>query len=209
MTFNPAARYTQRESVTLAFLAALQLLPPRQRAILILCDVLDWHASEVALVLDMTISAVNSALHRARSTMNKSYTTHTPALTVDKQLRAILNRYVEAWESGDVQTLIGLLKENVRFTMPPMPSWYANREAVRVHADSMFHAGGHNQWRLVQTSANNQIAFACYLREATDDGYYAHALQVITFEDEQMSQIQMFILPYIFPQFGLPMQLPK
>src|SRR5262249_17432614 len=137
-TLGPEARYTLRESITLAFLAALQRLPPRQRVILILCDVLDWRAREVAQLLDITVAAVNGLLRRARSTMNRSYPENTPVLAVDHKIRAVLKRYVEAWESGDVDTLIGLLTDKWVFTMPPSPTWYSGRAAVRLHAETMF-----------------------------------------------------------------------
>ena len=206
-TLGPEARYTLRESITLAFLAALQPLPPRQRVILILCDVLDWRAREVAQLLEITVAAVNGLLRRARSTMNRSYPENAPVLTVDHKIRAVLNRYVEAWESGDVDTLIGLLTDKVVFTMPPSPTWYAGRAAVRVHAETMFAPGGHHRWRLQQTWANNQIAFACYRGEATNGPYHAHALQVLTLEDAQISVMNMFLFPTMFPRFGLAMAL--
>src|SRR5260221_5709871 len=102
VALGPEARYTLRESITLAFLAALQFLPPRQRVTLILCDVLDWRARETAQLLDITVAAVNGLLRRARSTMSRSYHEIEPVLIVDNKIRAVLNRYVEAWESGDV-----------------------------------------------------------------------------------------------------------
>lgn len=125
---NPEARYSSRESVTLAFLAALQALPPRQRAVLILCDVLDWRAGEAAQMLGMTTAAVNSALHRARVTSTRRYggaglgAVH--AQPPDETTHAILSRYVRAWESADVDGLVALIKGDATFAMPPTPSWY-------------------------------------------------------------------------------------
>ena len=207
VALSPEARYMQRESITLAFLAALQLLPPRQRVILILCDVLDWRAKEVAQVLDVTVAAVNGLLRRARSTMNRSYHKKEPAVNADNRISAMLKRYVEAWESGDVEGLISLLTDKVVFTMPPSPTWFSGREAVRVHAQSMFSQRKYRHWRLQPTQANNQIAFACYRRDETDGLYYAHALQVLTFDDAQITDLHMFLIPPIFPYFGLPMTL--
>lgn len=204
-TLNPEARYSLRESISLAFLAALQLLPPQQRVILILCDVLDWRAREAAQLLDLTVSAVNSALHRARSTMNRSF--HPRETVVDDQIRDVLKRYVEAWESGDVDTLIALLKDNVILTMPPSPAWFSGREAVRVHAASICLRGIRDQWRLLPTRANNQLAFACYRRDERDGGFHAHALQLIQLEGEQITEIQMFLQPHCFPRFGFPLVL--
>lgn len=195
MALGPEARYTLRESITLAFLAALQLLPPRQRVILILCDVLDWRAREVAQLLDITVAAVNGLLRRARSTLNRSYHENEPVRTIDTKIHAVLNRYVEAWESGDVKTLIALLTDKVVFTMPPSPTWFSGREAVRVHAESMFSRRAPHRWRLQQTRANNQIALACYRGEESDGLYHAHALQVLTFEGAQITEIHMFFLP--------------
>src|SRR5262249_51319637 len=162
-----------------AFLAALQRLSPRQRVILILCDVLDWRAREVAQLLDVTIPAVNGLLRRARATMSQSYHETEPTVTLNKQIRAVLNRFVEAWESGDVETLISLLTDKIVFTMPPFPTWFSGREALRIHAGNMFGHGEHDRWRLAQTQANNQIAFGGYRREASDNRYHAHVLQVL------------------------------
>jgi RNA polymerase sigma-70 factor (ECF subfamily) len=203
---GPEARYTLRESITLAFLAALQLLPPRQRVILILCDVLDWRAREVAQLLDITVAAVNGLLRRARSTMHGSYHENQPARTIDKSIRAVLNRYVEAWESGDVEALVALLANKVVFTMPPSPTWFSGRKAVRLHAETMFSRQAHDHWRLQPTRANNQIAFACYRRDEIDGQYQAHALQVLSLEGTQITAIHMFLLPQIFARFGLASQ---
>lgn len=204
---SPEARYMQRESISLAFLAALQSLPPRQRAILILCDVLDWRAREVAQVLDITVAAVNGLLRRARSTMNHSYHKKEPVMSADTQLSAVLKRYVEAWESGDVDGLIALLTDKVIFTMPPSPAWYWGREAVRVHAQSMFSQRKYQRWCLQATQANNQIAFVCYRYDESDDLFYAHALQLLAFDNTQITDVHMFLLPAIIPYFGLPMTL--
>ena len=131
---GPEARYSQRESVSLAFLAALQSLPPRQRAVLILCDVLDWRASEAAQSLDITISAVSSALHRARVTLHKHYHARgrdtMSATSIDDDLRPLLDRYVQVWEAADIDGLVNLLREDATLSMPPMPTWYAGREAI-------------------------------------------------------------------------------
>ncbi|HVU11622.1 MAG TPA: RNA polymerase subunit sigma-70 [Phototrophicaceae bacterium] len=197
---GPEARYSLRESITLAFLAALQLLPPRQRVTLILCDVLDWRASDVAQLLDTTVSAVNSALHRARATMTSHYTGNDAALSLDGKVRGVLKRYLDAWESGDVDTLVTLLAENIVFAMPPMSEWYRGSAAVRVMATALLRP---DQWRLRETRANNQIAFAFYQHQ--DDGsYHFSALQLIKVDDGKLSDVQMFFLPQIAASFGLP-----
>ena len=206
---GPEARYTQRESITLAFLAALQLLPPRQRVILILCDVLDWRARETAQLLDITVAAVNGLLRRARSTMNGSYHEPEPVWSLDRKIRAVLNRYVEAWESGEVEKLVALLGDKVVFTMPPSPTWFAGRAAVRAHAERMFLGQPPDRWQLQLTRANQQMALACYRRDENGGPYQAHTLQVLAFEDAQITEIHMFFLPLMFPRFGLASQRPS
>lgn len=125
-TENPEARYTRAESVSLAFLTALQLLPARQRAILILSDVLDWRANETAQLLDISVSAVNSALHRARVTLEKHYYSERPEIAqfrrTDDATHVLLSRYLLAWESDDIDGLVALLKEDATMAMPPVPS---------------------------------------------------------------------------------------
>src|SRR5437899_6126483 len=134
-TENPEARYSRRESVTLAFLTALQLLPPRQRAILLLSDVLDWRAVEIAQLLEISVSAVNSALHRARVTLEKNYPSSPREMEqvrcADGATNRLLARYLQAWETDDVDGLVALLKEDATLSMPPIPSWYQGREAIR------------------------------------------------------------------------------
>jgi len=203
------ARYTMRESITLAFLAAMQLLPPRQRVILILCDVLDWHAREVAQVLDITVAAVNGLLRRARATMHASYHEIQVARAIDRPIRAPLNRYVEAWESGDVDLLVALLADKVVFTMPPSPTWYGGRAAVRQHAEMMFSRQTPYRFRLQPARSNNQIAFACYRGLAGEATYHAHALQVLTLDGDRIAAMDMFLLPALFPHFGLASQISR
>ncbi len=204
---GPEARYALRESITLAFLEALQFLPPKQRVALILCDVLDWRAREVAQLLDTTLASVNGLLRRARSTMDGRYHEHEPGLTVDNKIRTLMNRYVDAWETGNMETLIALLTDKVVLTMPPSPTWFLGREGVRIHADSLFSSQAHIHWRLQQTRANNHIGFACYRNEESDGPYHARALQVLSIKDLQITEIHMFFLPLIFPRFGLALTL--
>jgi RNA polymerase sigma-70 factor, ECF subfamily len=206
---GPEARYTLNESISLAFLAALQFLPPRQRVILILCDVLDWPARDVAGLMEITIAAVNGLLRRARATMKDGYPEHEPVLTINHQVRAVLEQYVAAWESGDVGTLIALLTDKVVFSMPPSPTWYAGVEAVSVHAKRMFSDQAQPRWRLQPTRANNRFAFACYRREYRDGVYYAHSLHVLTIENTQIAEIHAFFFPQLFPRFGMPTAMPS
>ncbi len=208
---SPEARYDARESITLAFLAALQVLPPRQRAVLILRDVLDWRASEVAGTLDFSVSAVNSALHRARTTLAKHYhgrgreIIRTP---LDAATHALLDRYVRAWETADLDALVSLLREDVTFPMPPSPSWYQGRSAVRAFIAATILAGdARGRWRLLPTRANAQPAFAWYRRDETHPVYCAFAIQVLTFEGGLIADITTFPLPHLFSFFGMPQQL--
>jgi RNA polymerase sigma-70 factor (ECF subfamily) len=209
---NLEAYYDARESITLAFLAALQALPPRQRAVLILCDVLDWRAREVAAMLGLTVSAVNSGLHRARSTLARHYhardvrTMRTPP--PDDTLHALLERYVRAWETADIEALVALLKEDITFPMPPSPGWYRGRAAVRAFVSATILAGdAHGRWRLLPTRANAQPAFAWYRREETGQAYHAFAIQVVTFEGDLIADITTFAMPGLFPFFGMPQEL--
>jgi RNA polymerase sigma-70 factor (ECF subfamily) len=208
---GPEAQYNTRESVRLAFMVALHALPSRQRAVLLLRDVLGWRARETAQQLEMTIAAVNSALHRARTTLRERYhpidwgeLVEPPA---DAATEARLERYVRAWETADVEGLVALLAEEATFSMPPSPSWYQGRIAIHqllAHA-IMIHGAG--QWRLIPTAANAQPAFGLYERGAGGTGYHPFALQVLTFDGPALSEITNFVEPALLPVFGLPAEL--
>lgn len=209
---SPEARFTMRENVTLAFMAALHLLPPRQRAVLILRDVLDWHADEAAELLETTVSAVNSALHRARVTLAKHYykggIDARPSPPTNDTLRALLDRYIYAWETADVPTLIALLKEDAIATMPPSPTWYRGREAINAFMlPAFFTETARNRWRLKPTWANSHPACGVYERDEASQVYRAVALQVLVFEGEQIAHITAFLTPTLFPHFNLPQEL--
>ena len=209
---SPEARYDALESITLAFLTVLQILPPRQRAVLVLRDVLDWHAEEVADTLNLTVSAVNSALHRARTTLGKHYRAHgaNPVKTepLDEQTRLQLDRYVRAWESADIDSLIALLKEDATFPMPPSPSWYQGRADIRALISATILAGdARGRFRLLPTRANAQPAFAWYKRDETRGDYHAFAIQVLTFDGDLLSDVTTFPNPALFRHFGLPLEL--
>lgn len=208
---GPEARYSLHESVSLAFLVALQGLPPRQRAVLILCDVLDWHTSEVADLLEMTVGAVNSALHRARMTMKKNYHARgrdaLPSTLPDYTLRQLLDRYVRAWESADIDRLVELLREDATLSMPPSPTWYAGREAIIAVARLVMFAGeARGRWHLRPIRANWQPAFAVYQR-AESGAYHAFGISVLTFAGDYISDATTFIDPALFPHFNLPLEM--
>ena len=210
---NPEARYTMRESITLAFQLALQLLPPRRRAVLILRDVLAWHAKEVAALLDMTISAVNSALHRARATMRKYHGADRDAavrsLPDDERTQKLLNEYVQAWGAADIAKLVALLKDDATWIMPPLPTWYRGREAI--HAFIATHLlGAHGVGRrYIPTGANGQPAMAIYHRPEAGGAYQAVGLQVLTVDESagQIAQVTTFMKPELFSRFGLAAEL--
>lgn len=214
---NPEARYTASESVSLSFLTALQALPPRQRAVLILRDVLDFSASETAEVLEITVSSANSALHRARSTLVARYHGRNPedstvSLT-DERTQSLLDHFVKAWENADVEGLVALLKEDAIFAMPPSPSWYQGREAIRafvaatVFADGgMFGGEASDRWRLIATGANGSPALAIYQR-SPGNAYQAFGIHVLESDSQGLSQIISFIDGSLLNRFGLPATL--
>ncbi len=198
------AHYTIHESVTLAFLTALQVLPPRQRAVVVLCDVLDWHADEVARLLEMTVSAVNSALHRARTTLSKHYLAvspenHSPSAST----RRLLERYVHAWETADVAGLVALLKEDATFTMPPSATWFQGRAAVGNFFAAYILVDGLS-YRLQPIRASGQPGFAAYLYDQRTRQFDAHSIHVLTLDDSQLMALTTFLNPALFPHFGLP-----
>ncbi len=215
---NPEARYARRESVSLAFLAVLQLLPPRQRAIVILSDVLDWRASEVAELLGLSVSAVNSALHRGRVTLARHYRSDEQRATVratqaDAVTSELLQRYVHAWETDDVDGIVAMLKEDAVLSMPPIPSWYQGREAVRaILRIGPFGREVPQQWRLYQTQANGQPAFAFYRADTEANCYRAFGVQVVAIDSSvpagQIASMTIFKNAALVPFFGFPPEMP-
>jgi len=209
---GPEARYEEKESITLAFLTALQLLPPRQRSALLFCDVLNWRVGEVAALLETTVSAINSMLYRARSSLSHEYSSENYRKAKinrnSEATRKLLNRYVNAWETADVDTLVALLKEDATFPMPPLPLWYQGRKAIRSFILAAILAGdASGRWRLLAVQSNGQPAFAWYLRDETEGKYHAYAIQILTIEDGLFSDITTFGNPELFPIFGLNAEL--
>ena len=212
---NPEARYSESESVSLAFLTALQALPPRQRAVLILRDVLDFSASETAEVLELTVSSVNSALHRARSTLSQKYHRREQETSpqADERTQWLLDHFVRAWENADVAGLVALLKADAALAMPPSPSWYQGRETIgafvsaTVFADGgMFGGTAAGRWRLSRTNANGAPAFVIYQRMAVGD-YQAFGLHLLQVEGDRLAQFTTFIDPSLLAHFGFPQKL--
>jgi RNA polymerase sigma-70 factor (ECF subfamily) len=186
----PEARYEVRESITLAFVAALQKLPGRQRAALLLCDVMGWSANEAAEILDMTTAAVNSALQRARESLKQ--TERKPA-RLNEQLSALLARYVTAWENADSAALIAILREDVALTMPPFPVWFAGQADIQTFLDGfLFRSMDLFKVRLVPVRANGVASFAVY--QMDKEGIYrAAAIHVLTIEEGQITEIDDFL----------------
>lgn len=203
---NPESRYETLESVTLAFLAAIQRLPGRQRAILILRDVLGWKAAEIAELLDLTVAAVNSALQRARATMKK-YQSEKITRSDNEWTAQLLARYVQAWEAADSASLIVLLREDAALTMPPLTVWYRGHQAIKVFLDTvLFDGTPSGYFRLTATRANGSPAFAVYHRD--DSGTYRPAaLHILTLADNLIAQIDDFLAldNRLFSHFGLPL----
>jgi RNA polymerase sigma-70 factor, ECF subfamily len=207
---NPEARYASGEAVQLAFIAAIQQLPPRQRAVLLLCDVLGWSAAEAASLLDGSTASINSALQRARETLSKHYAGGRPAaVTPPTPAQAeLLGRYLRAWEGLDVGGFVALLKEDATYTMPPLPQWYSGREAIRNFFAWAWKA--YSGYRLIATAANGQPAFAGYARKGTESQWTAHSIHVLELEGNRISRLTLFVKPGgpdLFPAFGLPLVL--
>ena len=205
----PGARYEQREAVELAFVAALQHLPPGQRAVLILRDVLGFSAREVAEALGTTVPAVKSSLQRARKAVDERSPEMTQQATLrsigDGGARDVVRRYVDAWERDDVHAVVAMLAEDATLAMPPTPTWYRGRPAISAFYRGLF---GTHRWRHVETRANGQLAVGCY---AWDDGLACFAplvLDVLTLRGAQIEAITAFLSPEVFGRFGLPDRLP-
>jgi RNA polymerase sigma-70 factor (TIGR02960 family) len=203
---DPADAYEQRESIELAYVAALQHLPASQRAVLILREVLAFSAAEVASMLDTTVASVNSALQRARKTLaergpRRSQQAERAAMAQDRE-RELIDAFVAAWERSDVPAIVELLTEDVRFTMPPLPAWYDGRDAVAgFMAQRMFEA----PWRLVPITANGQPAFGCYQWDG--EAYTLGAVNVVSLRGGRISWLAGFLDPAVHTLFELPRQL--
>jgi RNA polymerase sigma-70 factor (ECF subfamily) len=205
----PEARYEQREAVELAFVAALQHLPARQRAVLILREVLGFTAKEVSESLGTTVASVNSALQRARRALDERLPEESQQATIrslgDEQVREIVESFVDAFERGDVPAIVALLAEDATFTMPPHTTWYRGREAI---ADSwLMPAGPPPRLRYLPTRANGQLALATYRLDGARNRFIAIALDVLTLRGEQIADVTAFRTPELFPRFGLPQEL--
>jgi RNA polymerase sigma-70 factor (TIGR02960 family) len=206
---GPEARYEQAESISLAFVTALQVLPPRQLAVLVLRDVLGFHANEVAGMLDSTIDSVNSLLKRARASLQRrlpSIAEREPAPAPDSPSeQAIVAEFVRAYESGDLDDLVALLTDDVFLSMPPLPLEYEGRDVVARFYASMIGSG--RRFDLVPTRANGQPAFGAYLRASTGIRH-GTGLLVLTLTGDRICSVTRFDNS-VLPWFGLPRSLPS
>jgi len=205
-TGDPAEIAVSRASVRLALIAAMQYLPARQRAVLILRDVLGWRSAEVAGLLGTSTVAVNGALQRARAHLAQAAPAEEQISEPDDPaIQALLGRYAAAFENADVAGLIRLLRDDAVFEMPPLPTWYAGREQIgRFLAARVLRRPG--RFRMIPATANGQPAFAAYLR-GNDGVYRAHAVQVLTITPSGVSRVVSFNDPGLFATFGLPESL--
>ena len=203
---DPAAVVVSRASMRLALTAALQYLPPRQRAVLILRDVLQWRAAEVAGLLGISTVAVNSLLQRARTQLDRAAPSEDairePARAADRDL---VGRYVAAFENADLTALVRMLRKDAVLEMPPLPGWFRGRDAI-VRFLGTHVLGRPGDWRMVLTAANGQPAFAAYQRH--DGGYHAHSICVLTVTGTEVSRMVSFNDPGLFGVFGLAPRLP-
>jgi len=205
---TPEAMTLMRETIEIAFLTAIQLLTPQQRAALILCDVLDWSAKDAAELLEISVAAVNSALQRARARLRERLPSHKPAwpssVDASEAERDLLKKYVEASEAADFRALESIIRADATFRMPPQPDTATGREAMfKLWIEGGYGTEQFGQLRCVVTRANRQPAVAAYVRRPGDSAWRAMALDVLRIEEGLITEIVTFP-PDTFPLFGLP-----
>lgn len=208
---DPAARFDQKESVALAFIAAMQLLPPRQRAVLILRDVLAWSAREVADLLGCSIASVNSALQRARGTLRahlEGGPEATPGAVTEIGQKRLLARFMHAWERADFDALALLLREDAILAMPPEPMWIRGRAAIMEFLSTVPAGGRLQDIRLVPIGSNRQPAVAAFIAEHQEGGHQFYGLMLFEMGADTISSITGFADPELSDSFGLPAWLP-
>jgi len=194
---GPEARYEQRESIELAFIAALQHLPPNQRAVLILREVLGFSAKEVADSLDASVASVNSALQRARAAVEERVPEQSQQETLralgDDEINKLVSRYVDAWERNDVEQFAAMLAEDASFSMPPLATWWHGRDSIATWARNSSMSGDW-KWKPILTRANGQPALAFYSWDEAEQAYLPFALNVLTFRGNEVSDVVAFIV---------------
>ncbi len=208
---GPETRYDAHETISLAFLTTLQVLPPRQRAVLILRDVLSWRAAEVAELLELSVPAVNSALHRARTTVSSQY--GQPGVQRDRRpaaagrLRTLLERYVRAWEAADVSGLVALLRDDAVVSMPPGVTVFG-RDAIGAFLAGSVFAGG-TRVRLLAINANGNPAYAIYSGPTEAARLGGYAVLVLDTDGDSIARMTVFAQASLIGRFGLPAEIPS
>lgn len=207
---GPAARYRKREGIELAFVAALQHLPARQRAVLILREVLDFSAREVADALETSVASVNNALRRARQNLDGRRLQHSQHSTLrgigGARLRGIAERYTDALQRADVDAILTMLTEDATWSMPPLPTWYRGHESIAAFLEA---EPLRLRWRHVATRANGQLAIGGYVWDPSRRVYGAFVLDVLTLRGERIGDVTGFLDRTLFPRFGLADELPQ
>jgi RNA polymerase sigma-70 factor, ECF subfamily len=203
---GPEARYEQREAVELAFVAALQHLPARQRAVLILRDVLGFSARETAEVLETTPVSIDSALQRAHRTVDERLPSQSQQRTLrllgDGELSRLVERYMAAWEKNDVDAMVTMLVADARLVMPPLPSWFSGRDQVAAFLRGYLLRRA-EEWRLIPTTANGQPAVAAYVWNEQADAFVPHCMNVLTLRGGRIEEIAAFLDADLFARFNL------
>jgi RNA polymerase sigma-70 factor (ECF subfamily) len=204
---GPEARYERRESVELAFIAALQHLPARQRAVLVLRDVLGFSAREVAEALETTPTGIDSALQRAHRAVDERLPERSQQAVLrslgDERLRETVEGFVDAWERADVDAVVAMLTSDGAMTMPPLPTWYRGREAVTAFLEGVA-LRREQRWRLLPVRANGQPAVAKYLWDGARGAFAPHSISVLTLDETAIAEVTTFLDPHLVPRFGLP-----
>jgi RNA polymerase sigma-70 factor, ECF subfamily len=204
---DPANVVSDRDTIRLAFVAALQHLPARQRAVLILRDVLRWRAAEVAEALESTTASVNSALQRAHATLAKANLSADTVSEPTPEQKQMLDRYVQAFWDKDIESIVSMLTRDAIWEMPPYTGWYQGAEAIGTLIDTQC-PGGRHDMRMVPTRANGQPAFGLYMR-GEDQAFHPFHLQVLTIGPDGVEHVGAFFGEQVFATFGLPDRLPS
>jgi RNA polymerase sigma-70 factor (ECF subfamily) len=209
----PAARYESRETIRLAFVAATQRLPARQRAVLLLRDVLGWSANETADALKMSVASVTSALQRARGTLGKGLSPDeiSGEAAGEGPNQSVADAYADAWERADLKGLVALLAKDASMVMPPYIEWYSGRSAIRSFLFRSFEwawkPGKRGAFRVLAARANGQVAFGVYSRFPGSEKFHGCALHVLTLRKARIGRVTVFVGPQYLPNFGLPAEL--
>ena len=204
---TPEDSVLRGESIALAFMTVLHRLPARQRAVLLLSDVLEWPAKEIAQALDMSLLAVKSALRRARQTIKNTgaEVSATAQLPSGEALTTLLDRYVSAWQRADIDGLVSMLRDDATFSMPPIPVWYRGPADIRwLISRTIFAGAPTRRWHLLPTRASNRLAFGLYKLDETSGRYKAYGIQVLTLDSDRIADITTCINASLAPRFGLP-----